>query len=208
MTLIPISIPMGLGPRSYAMTRRRYWHGAGLGLLLTAIAACSTEKLTIPNYNQPTTEGVSKDPKGVALLASGILDGDRDAMPGMIRDFGTFGRESYNYFPTDGRTISNYLVGIPGPQRLDPAGLAAGVWTGRFQNQRNTVQIIDVAAATGLSAAEKSAVSGFAKTYRALELLYVIESRDTPGAPPDLPAGPKNPPPFLSPDLGDPLLSA
>jgi hypothetical protein len=182
------------------MTRRRYWHGARLGLLLTAIAACSTEKLTIPNYNQPTTEGVAKDPKGVALLASGILDGSRDAMPGMIRDFGTFGRESYNYFPTDGRTISNYLVGIPGPQRLDPAGFAAGVWTGRFQNQRNAVQIIDVAAATGLSAAEKSAVSGFGKTYRALELLYVIESRDTLGAPTDIPSDPNSPAPFVSRD--------
>ncbi len=200
MTLIPISVPMGLGPRSNAMIRRRYWHGARLGLLLTAIAACSTEKLTIPNYNQPTTEGVSKDPKGVALLASGILDGDRDAMAGMIRDFGTFGRESYNYFPTDGRTISNYLVGIPGPQRLDPAGFAAGVWTGRFQNQRNAVQIIDVAAATGLSAAEKSAVSGFAKTYRALELLYVIESRDTLGAPTDIPTDPNSPADFVSRD--------
>ena len=182
------------------MTRRRFRHGARLGLLLTAIAACSTEKLVIPNYNSPTTEGVSKDPKGVALLASGILDGSRDAMASMIRDFGTFGRESYNYFPTDGRTITNYLVGIPGPQRLDPAGFAAGVWTGRFQNQRNAVQLIDVAAATGLSAAEKSAVSGFAKTFRALELLYVIESRDTLGAPTDIPADPNSPAPFVSRD--------
>jgi hypothetical protein len=179
------------------MTRRRFWHGARLGLLALGLAACSTEKLVIPNYNQPTTEGVSKDPKGVQLLASGILDGVRDAMPGMARDFGIFGREVYNYFPTDGRTISNYLVGIPGPQRLDPQGFASGNWFGHYQNQRNTVQLIDVANATSLSAEQKSATAGFAKTFRALELLYVIVARDTLGAPVDIPADPNSPAPFV-----------
>ncbi|HMF88392.1 MAG TPA: hypothetical protein VK575_09945, partial [Gemmatimonadaceae bacterium] len=111
------------------MTRRRFWHGALLGLLVTGIAACSSERLTIPNYNQPTTEGLSKDPSAVQLLATGILDGVRDGTAVMARDFGIFGREAYNYFPTDGRNISNYLNGIPGPQRLDPAGFAAGNWT-------------------------------------------------------------------------------
>lgn len=182
------------------MTRRRLWHGARLGLLLAGIAACSTEKLTIPNYNQPTTEGVSKDPKGVQLLASGLLDGVRDGMAATNRDFGVFGREAYNYFATDGRFISNYLVGIPGPQRLDPAGFASGIWNIRFQNQRNAVQLIDVANASGLSAGEKSAVAGFAKTFRALELLYTIVSRDTLGAPVDIPADPNSPAPFVSRD--------
>ena len=190
------------------MTRRRFWHGARLGLLLTGIVACSSEKLVIPNYNQPTTEGVSKDPKGVQLLASGILDGTRDNMAGMNRDWGVFGREAYNYFATDGRFISNYLVGIPGPQRLDPAGFAAGGWTGRFQNQRNAVQLIDVAGGTALSATEKSAVSGFAKTFRALELLYVIVARDTLGAPVDIPADPNSPAAFVSRDSVYKFISA
>ncbi len=182
------------------MTRSRFWHGARLGLLLTGIAACSSERLVIPNYNQPTTEGVSKDPKGVQLLASGILAGTRNNMAGMNRDWGVFGREAYNYFATDGRFISNYLVGIPGPQRLDPAGFAAGGWVGRYQNQRNTVQLVDVANATSLSTEQKAAVSGFAKTFRALELLYVIVARDTLGAPVDIPADPNSPAPFVSRD--------
>jgi hypothetical protein len=199
---------MGLGPRSYAMTRRRFWHGARFGLLLTGIAACSTEKLTIPNYNQPTTEGVAKDPKGVQLLASGLLDGVRDNFAATNRDFGTFGRESYNYFATDGRTISNYLVGIPGPQRLDPQGFASGLWTGRYQNQRNAAQLADLANSTGLSTAQKSAVSGFAKTFRALELTYVIVSRDTLGAPTEIPADPNSPAPFVSRDSVYKFISA
>jgi starch-binding outer membrane protein, SusD/RagB family len=190
------------------MTRRRFWHGAVLGCLLAGLSACSAEKLVIPNYNQPTTEGVGKDPKGVQLLASGILDGTRDAMAGMVRDFGVFGREAYNYFPTDGRFISNYLVGIPGPQRIDPAGFAVGNWTGRYQNQRNAVQLAALAATTGLSAEQKSAVSGFAKTFRALELLYVIMGRDTLGAPVDIPDDPNSPAPFVSRDSVYKFISA
>jgi starch-binding outer membrane protein, SusD/RagB family len=182
------------------MTRRRFWHGARLGLLLTGIAACSTEKLTIPNYNQPTTEGVAKDPKGVQLLASGLLDGIRDNFAATNRDFGIFGRETYNYFATDGRFISNYLVGIPGPQRLDPAGFANGIWTTRFQNMRNAVQLADLAGSTALSDPQKKSVSGFAKTIRALEMAYVIVSRDTLGAPTDIPADPNSPAPFVSRD--------
>lgn len=190
------------------MTRRRFWHGVRLGVLLTGVAACSAERLVIPNYNQPTTDGVGKDPKGVQLLAEGVLSGHRDAMAGMIRDLGVFGREAYNYFPTDGRTISNYLVGIPGPQRLDPAGFAAGGWTGRYQNQRNALQLIDVANGTALSAVQKAAVSGFAKTFRALELSYVIVERDTLGAPVDIPADPNSPAPFVSRDSVYKFISA
>jgi len=191
------------------MTRRRFWHGARLGLLIAGIAACSSERLNIPNYNQPTTEGLSSDPTAVQLLASGVLDGVRDGFAGMTRDFGIFGREVYNYFPTDGRNVSNYLVGIPGPQRLDPAGFASGNWTIRFQNQRNAVQLIAVAdGSPALSAQQKSAVAGFAKTFRALELLYAIVSRDTLGTPVDIPADPNTPAPFVARDSVYKFISA
>lgn len=182
------------------MTRRRFWHGARLGLLMAGMAACNSERLNIPNYNQPTTEGLSKDPSAVQLLSSGILDGVRDGFAGMTRDFGIFGREAYNYFPTDGRNVSNYLVGIPGPQRLDPAGFASGNWTIHYQNQRNAVQLVDLVGVSAFSTEQKSAVSGFAKTFQALELLYIIVSRDTLGAPVDIPADPNSPAAFVSRD--------
>jgi len=190
------------------MTRRRFWHGARLGLLIAGMAACNSERLNIPNYNQPTTEGLSKDPSAVQLLSSGILDGVRDGFAGVNRDFGIFGREVYNYFPTDGRNVSNYLVGIPGPQRLDPAGFASGNWTIHYQNQRNAVQLVDLVGVSAFSTEQKSAVSGFAKTFQALELLYIIISRDTLGAPVDIPADPNSPAEFVSRDSVYKFISA
>jgi hypothetical protein len=182
------------------MTRRQLWHGAGVGLLLSAVAACTADRLVIPNYNAPTTEGVSKDPTGVQQLVNGILDDDRDQLAATAEQFGIFGREAYNYFSTDGRTISNFLTGIPGPQRLDPNGFASGLWLGRYRNMRNAVQLIGVSEGTALSAEQKAAVAGFAKTFRALDLLYIIESRDTLGAPVDIPEDPNSPAAFVSRD--------
>ena len=108
-----------------------------VGALTLGLFGCSTEKLNVPNYNSPTVTALAKDPNGVQLLATGILASERGAIIGFDRDLGIFGREVYNYFTTDGRTVSNYLVGLANPQRLDPGGFANGNWSGKFQNMKN-----------------------------------------------------------------------
>ena len=101
------------------------------GALLVAAAACSADRLSIPNYNSPTVAGVATDPNGIQLLVTGIQAGQRNAWSGWVSDAGIFGRESYNYFPTDARTVSQYLTGILNPQRLERGGFASGNWTAR-----------------------------------------------------------------------------
>src|SRR5262249_21944771 len=95
---------------------------------------------------------------------------------------------------------SNYLVGIPGPQRLDPAGFASGNWTGRYQNMLNEVTLIGSANGSTMTAAQKAATLGFAKTVRAIDLFPIIQTRDTLGAPVDIPTNPSTPTPFSSRD--------
>ena len=102
-----------------------------LGALSLTIAGCNADKLNVPNYNSPTVVALAKDPNGIQLLATGILVSERGALAGVNRDWGIFGREVYNYFTTDGRTVSNYLVGLANPQRLDPGGFANGGWSGQ-----------------------------------------------------------------------------
>ena len=178
-------------------------HGFTLAAVAAALAvttACS-DPLGVPNYNNPTVDGIAKDPNGIQLLATGILYNQRNQIGGFTRDVMIFGREGYNYFTTDGRTVSNYLVGIPGPQRLDPSGFANGNWNGRYQDIKNTIALTDAAnASTTLSAAQKSAAEGFAKTWYALDLLYVIMTRDTLGAPVETSDNAAEPKPFASRD--------
>jgi hypothetical protein len=167
---------------------------------LLALAACSADRLSIPNYNSPTVEGVASDPNGVQLLVTGIQAGQRGVHSGWVSDAGIFARESYNYFPTDARTVSNYLTGILNPQRLERAGFASGNWTGPYQNMKNAVNLIAAANASSLPADKKNGAIGFAKTMRAYDLYIIAASRDSLAGPTEIPADPSTPAPFVSRD--------
>jgi len=179
----------------------------GLVLLgaLIGTAACSSDRLAIPNYNKPVISDVSKDPQAVQLLASGIIQRERTLQPGTSQDFGFFGRESYIYFPTDGRNVTGFLVGVPGfgGKTIDPGGFAATNtnWGNRFANMRNVKNFLSaVNASATLSDAEKKAASGFGKTFLGLDMMYVLYARDTIGAPTEVNDDPKVTAPIVSKD--------
>ncbi len=172
-----------------------------LGVLVAA-AGCNPDRLVIANYNSPTVDGLLKDPNSVKLLANAMQIQMRGAYGGFINDVGIFGRESYNYFPTDLRNVTNYLQGIGAgaQQRLDPAGFANGNFGGFYTNMKNAVNIIAASEALKQSASDQAGVQGFAKTLRAWALLHVIMTRDTLGAPVDIVADVTAPADFVSRD--------
>jgi hypothetical protein len=147
------------------------------------LAACSADRLNITNPNTPTVAAAAADPQALQLQATGLLRQLRGGRGGFMSSVGIFGRESYNYTPQEGRNTSGFLIGISGANRLDPAGFAVGNWAGQYGNLRDIFNLKTAAAASGaLSAEQKSATQGFAKTLEGLELLYVISTRDSLGA--------------------------
>ncbi len=180
---------------------RYHWTRVLACSALVLAAACNEDQLNVPNYNSPTVDGLSKDPNGVQLVATAMTIQERGNIAGYVRDVGIFGREAYNYFPTDGRTVSHYLLGIGtgSSQRLDATGFASGQWNGYYQNVRNALNLINAANAGALTATQKSAVSGFAKTLRALDTYHVLITRDTIGIPVEMDADPTaEPKPFVT----------
>lgn len=157
----------------------------GLGSVLAAsllLAGCSADRLNITNPNSPTVEGASNDPQALQLFATGILRQNRNTRGGLIASTARFGREGYVYTPQEGRNTSHYLIGLAGQNKIDPAGFAVENWAGPYFNLRDIANFKrTVAAATSLSAAQKSAAQGFAKTFEAMELLTVISTRDSLG---------------------------
>ena len=177
---------------------------ATLGVLMLASLACSADKFNVPQYNAPTIAGVNGTPQALQLYVSGILLQERNNIGGYNSDLGIFGRESYSYFPTDARSVSHYLIGLPGPNNtriLDPAGFASGQWYAWYRNMKNAVNLVAFAdASASLTAPQKSGVKGFAKTFEALSLYRIIVTRDTLGAPVDIPTDASTPAPFLNRD--------
>lgn len=182
---------------------RNVWR-VSVGALFLVTLGCNADKLNVPNFNDPTPEGVNTDPNGLQFLTAGILVRERFGLNNaLIRDVGIFGRESYYYFPTDARFVSHFLIGQPtagGGRSLDPTGFASGQFFNFFQNMRNEVNLIAVIESSNRPATEKAAVRGFANTFRGLDLWYVVLTRDTIGTSVEVPADPTKPAPWVSRD--------
>ncbi len=172
-------------------------HSVAAALAVALLSGCNADALNnIPNYNAVATT-TTADIALIQNLASGILAAERGNIGAYYNDTGVLGRESLNYFSTDGRTVTNYLsVSV-----LDNAGFASGGWNGRFTVMRNTLNFIDIVdKAAFLTAAQKSAAKGFAKTFRGLEVLYLLQTRDTIGMPVEIDLVTNKAQPFVSRD--------
>ena len=165
---------------------RMHFSKSGAAVALSAgcviLASCSSDRLNITNPNVPTVAAASGDPQAIQLFVTGLLRQNRNSRVGFITSTGRFGREAYIYTPQEGRNTSAYLIGLSGQNKLDPSGFAVENWNGPYANLRDIFNFkSSIAGSAALSATQKSAALGFAKTLEAMELLTVISTRDTIG---------------------------
>ena len=112
---------------------------ASLAILGTiAAAGCS---LDLTNPNNPTAAGALENPRvGTRRMVVGVIATYRDQRAVQIRALGSYGRESYFMFITDGRFIT-------GPYRdwkVNNSFEAGAQWAGRYGNYRNAYEAIKV----------------------------------------------------------------
>lgn len=160
------------------------------------VAGCSADRLNIPNFNEASSDQPVDRPL-LQNLASGVLAEQRGGMAPLVSNVGILGRESYLYTSSEPRNTTLFLGTFP----LDNSGFTNGQWDPRFRNARNAIALSRTAgAAAFLSDAEKNAVRGFANTMRALDLFYVIATRDSIGIPTAIDIVTNQPQPFVSRD--------
>lgn len=155
-------------------------------------SACTN--LVAPDFNNPSIDELQQDPTraGAIAAATGLLIGARANIAdfnGYVSLMGILGRESYNLDGADPRFIVETLEG-----NLNPGTPAIGgnLWARRYENIRNAnillnaLEVLPDDPAVGMTATEKEATRGFAKTIQALDFLLVINTRHTNGAPIDV----------------------
>ncbi len=149
-----------------------------------ALAGACSGFFDVPNPNQPILEDLLSNPtRGkLAAAATGIFADARGDIQAVVWRLGSLGREGIN------------LSGNNQPDYQEPYFLAALIgsgfggtlWAGRYSAIRD-VNIYLAALArvdtVQVSTAEKAASRGMANTMAALAFLYVIETRDSLGAP-------------------------
>src|SRR5881275_2174048 len=148
------------------------------------VAGCS---LDITNPNSPTPGVVKTSPRtATGQMLVGVLATYRDNRAVQIRAFGSFGRESYYMFLTDGR----FITGPYKNWRQNNAFEAGTQWGVRYQNYRNAYEAMKAVNATptgaptptALTGAEKAGALGVLQTFIALDMLHIIEARGAIGA--------------------------
>ncbi len=173
-----------------------------IGAIATLLLVSACKDLIVPDYNNTSIDDLtnSPTPTKITQASQGLLVGTRVGIGeqnGYVSLLGILGRESYNFDPADPRFITEMLIGP-----LDGGSPAFGgnLFAAPYRNIRNANLLLGaVDKVVGLSASQKSAVQGFAKTIQALDYLNVINTRDDLGAPLDVNIGPTdNPAPIVS----------
>ncbi|HEU4746939.1 MAG TPA: RagB/SusD family nutrient uptake outer membrane protein [Gemmatimonadaceae bacterium] len=168
--------------------------------MLFVAAAC--KDLVVPDFNNTSLDDLTLNPTPtkVAQAAQGLLLGTRvgiGAQNGYVSLLGIVGRESYNFDPADPRFITEMLIGP-----LDGGSPAFGgnLFAAPYRNIRNANILLGaVDRVVGMTDAQKSAVTGYAKTIQALDYLNVINTRDDLGAPLDVNVDPVGDPAPIAP---------
>jgi len=168
-----------------------------IGAIATLLFVSACKDLIVPDYNNTSIDDLtnSPTPTKITQASQGLLVGTRVGIGeqnGYVSLLGILGRESYNFDPADPRFITEMLIGP-----LDGGSPAFGgnLFAAPYRNIRNANLLLGaVDKVVGLSASQKSAVQGFAKTVQALDFLNVINTRDDLGAPLDVNIGPTDDP--------------
>lgn len=167
-------------------TMRRTTQATLLVLLAGSVGAC--KNFDIPNYQAGSTDaitGPSATVTSVMTAAQGLAIGTRGI--GIVVTFGTIGREGYSLNPTSGSGLAPYFEAID-------RQLGSGVWSSGYGAIRQAnVVLTAVDGLAGLTAAQKDAVRGWAKTLIAYDLLLVIDVMDVSGAAVDVNRGVDDP---------------
>jgi hypothetical protein len=147
------------------------------------LAGCS---LDLTNPNNPTLGSALTNPRAAtSQMIDGVIATYRDNRATQIRAFGSFGRETYYMFITDGR----FITGPYHDWRLNNSFEAGTQWAVRYGNYRNAYAAIQIVnSTTALTGPEKAGALGVLETFIALDLLHVIEARGAIGAVVDMTA--------------------
>lgn len=150
-------------------------------LIASALPACD---LDVPDLNNPALGDLEDNPTavGVASACTGLLIGNRRntaAANGYVVQLGILGREAYNLDQADPRFVKELLEGAL--SKGSPFG--GNFWQFPYANIR-LANLVEKAVdkVPDFSAEQKAGILGFANTIEALDLLEVINARDTNGA--------------------------
>ncbi|HYW31496.1 MAG TPA: RagB/SusD family nutrient uptake outer membrane protein [Gemmatimonas sp.] len=171
------------------MTTSRHRQARTLCFAAVCATVVACNSADIANFNNPNTSQLEGAPNAATVntTVAGVIAGSRVGAGTWAGTLGIFGREVMNL---DGAEPRNVLALLIGP--LEPGGFGTDAgWSNSYRNLRTAYTILNVVdAVPDYTAAQKSGVKGFVKTFMALEYMNQLRVRDTFGLVFDVPKDP------------------
>ncbi len=153
--------------------------------LVAVLSGCET--LTVPDLNNPGVDELTDNPTREAVIgaAQGLFLDARTGIAGRagyVSSLGVIGRESYNFDRSDPRFTTQLLIG---PLDGGTPAFGGAHWNARYSGMRDAFTLlnaVDEVPDVDMTEEERNGVRGFARTMQALDLLFVINTRDENGA--------------------------
>ncbi len=158
-----------------------------LRIVLLAALLLPACDFDVPDLNRPALESIETHPtpSAVEAVAAGLLIGARKGATervGYVVEWGILGREALVLTNSDPRFVSELLQ-----SSLDPGSnnFGGNFWVIPYANIRGAnllLHALDNPALVGLTPEQKESLRGFAKTFKALDYLQVVDAHDLNGA--------------------------
>ena len=151
----------------------------GYALAVAALLAVGCTDSTIPDFNNPELPAAIPNLAQLQAQASGLLAGDREQHAFFTLVLETMGRDAYRIDGADPRYIQQPLG-----QFSPGAFLVDFTWNSTYRTIRGAQALVaGVEGSSVLTAQEKAASQGFARTMQGLEYIHLVDTRDTLGVP-------------------------
>lgn len=130
---------------------------------VTMLATGCDEDFIVPNYNNPAREDLTGSPTKATIAAAvrGIVSDHRGLKAGMVTRLGVWGREGYDLRPEEPRPFTDALI-----DPIDPVN-GGQYFAGQYTQITQINTVLASLENSPFSEAERKAVSGFVKTFKA-----------------------------------------
>lgn len=135
-------------------------------LTVAAIAIVATgcdPDFLVPNYNNPAREDLTGSPTEatIAAAARGVVRTHRGLKAGMVTRLGVWGREGYDLRPEEPRPFTDALI-----DPIDPVN-GGQYYGGQYTQIAQINTVLTALENSSFSEAQRRAVAGFVKTFKA-----------------------------------------
>jgi len=170
----------GTASRGIAQRTGRAWVGAVVGAV-TLATATGCKDTAVPYFDSPTS--IPSSATGVQDAITGLFGATRTDQFDYLWFSTGFARDLFWFLGASPNTLTD-VAGLVPPANANTTLICCRVWNAEYENAKQAnIITASLPKVSAYSAAQVAAITGVLQTIKALNFMYLAETRDTLGIP-------------------------